>query len=143
MKRLLLFIPIVVLLLLPMGCGAVQGIIDRMATDMLEKVGAKFTIKVDGTTGLNFTGECEVVYLHFDPDGQSIGYTKDSYTVEGQVPQEYTFDGDATSVMFQKRADDWWTLLSVEVWQDEQLVASRETTDPWGPVWLTGGMLYG
>jgi|GEM_PF-1313528 len=142
MKRLLLLAPILALLLLSMGCGAVQGIIDRMATDMLEKVGANFTIKVGGTAGLDFTGEYEVEYLDFDADSQSIGYTKDSYTVEGQVPQEYTFEGDATSVMFQKRADDWWTLLSVEIWQDERLVASRETTDPWGAVWLTAGMLY-
>lgn len=140
MKRLLLLIAIISLLLPLMGC--VQGIIDRMTSDMMEKVGGNFTIKVDGTAGLNFTGEYEVWFLHYDPDTQSIRYTKESYTVEGQVPQEYTFEGDATAVMFQKQTDDW-SRLSVEIYQDGELVAWRETTDARGAVWMNAGMLYG
>lgn len=140
MKRLLLLIAIISLLLPPMGC--VQGIINSKVADMMEKVGANFTIKVLGTAGLNFTGEYEVWFLHYDPDTQSIRYTKDSYTVEGQVPQEYTFEGDATAVIFQKRADDWWTKIRVEIWQNGELVSWPETTEPWGAVWVNGAMLY-
>jgi hypothetical protein len=141
MKRFLLLIPILALFLLPMGCGGIQSIIDRMASDMIEKVTGNFTVKVGGTDGLNFTGEYEVWYLHYDPDTESVVYTKNSYTVEGQVPEEYTFEGDATAVMFQKEAYDWGT-LSVEIWRDEVLVAWRETTDPRGAVWVNGAMLY-
>jgi hypothetical protein len=142
MKRLLLLILILALFLLPMGCGGVEeGIINSMVSDMMEKITADFTIKVGGTIGLNFTGEYEVWFLHYDPDTQSVVYTKDSYTVEGQVPQEYTFEGDATAVIFQKRTGDY-SLLSVEIWRGEELVAWPETTEPWGAVWVNGAMLY-
>jgi hypothetical protein len=142
MKRLLLLILIFALLLLPMGCVDVQSITNSMLADMMEKVGANFTIEVGGTVGLNFTGEYEVWYLHFDPGTQSIVYTKDSYTVEGQVPEQYTFEGAATAVMFQKQAGDSWRQLEVKIWQDDELVAQRETTDPWGAVWVNGAILY-
>jgi hypothetical protein len=139
MKRLLLLIAIISLLLPPMGC--VQSIINSKVADMMEKATGNFTIKVGGTVGLNFTGEYEVWYLHYDPDSQSIRYTKDSYTVEGQVPQEYTFEGNAAAVIFQKRTGDW-SWLRVEIWRDEELAARRETTDPWGAVWVNGAMIY-
>jgi hypothetical protein len=141
MKRLLLLIAIISLLLPLMGCA--QGIINSKVADMMEKVGGNFTIKVGGTAGLNFTGEYEVWFLHYDPDTESIRYTKESYTVKGQVPQEYTFEGAATATIFQKRAGDWWTELRVEIYQDGGLVAWQETTDPWGAVWVTAGALYG
>lgn len=141
MKRLLLLVPILALLLLPMGCGGVQGIINSMVSDMMEKTTGDFTIKVDGTFGLNFTGEYEVWFLHYDPDTESVVYTKDSYTVEGQVPEEYTFESNAAAAIFQKRTGDY-SLLSVEIWRDEELVASRWTTYPWGAVWVNGAMLY-
>ena len=140
MKRLLLLIPILALLLLPMGCN-VQDITNSMLTDMFQNVGRNFTIEVGGTVGLNFTGEYEVWYLHFDPDTQSIVYTKDSYTVEGQVPEQYTFEGTATSGMVQKRSGDS-SLLEVEIWGEDELLASRTTTDPWGAVWIEGVILY-
>jgi hypothetical protein len=141
MKRLLLLVPILVLLLLPIGCGGIQGIIDRMASDMIGKVTGEFTIKVGGTDGLNFTGEYEVWFLHYDPDDEKVVYTKDTYTVEGQVPEEYAFEGNAVAVIFQKQSDDYEE-LSVDIWMDEELVAWRWTTYPWGAVWVCGGMTY-
>ena len=142
MKRLLILIPILAALLLPMGCGNVeQGIINSMVSDMMEKLTGNFTIKVGGTDGLNFTGEYEVWFLHYDPDTQSVVYTKDTYTVEGQVPEEYTLEGNAAAVILQKRTDDYGQ-LSVEIWRDEELVASRWTTYPRGAVWVNGAMIY-
>jgi len=142
MKRLLILIPILAALLLPMGCGNLEeGIINSMVSDMMEKLTGNFTIKVGGTAGLNFTGEYEVWYLHYDPDTQSVRYTKDSYTVEGQVPEEYTFEGNGAAVIFQKRTGDY-SQLSVEIWRDEVLAAWPETTDPWGAVWVPGAMIY-
>ena len=141
MKKLLLLVPILALLLLPMGCGGVQGIIDRMTSDMIGKLTGEFTIKVGGTDGLNFTGEYEVWFLHYDPDTQSIVYTKDTYTVEGQVPEEYTFEGNVSPAIFQKQTGDY-SLLSVEIWRDEELVAWRETSEPWGAVWVNGAILF-
>ena len=142
MKRLLLLVPILALLLLPMGCGGIEeGIVNSMFSDMLEKLTGNFTIKVGGMDGLNFTGEYEVWFLHYDPDTESLVYTKDSYTVEGQVPEEYSFEGNGAAVIFQKQTGDY-SLLSVEISRDEVLVASRETTDPWGAVWVGGAILY-
>jgi len=134
MKRLLLLIAVLALLLLPMSCAVIEGVIKSRVDAMIEEWTGNYTIKVGGTAGLNFTGEYEVWFFHFNPDPQSIVYTKDSYTVEGQVPQEYTFEGGATAVMFQKRAGDSWTLLEVEIWRDGELVAYRDTSDPWGAV---------
>ncbi|MDH4269591.1 MAG: hypothetical protein OEV52_04765 [Dehalococcoidia bacterium] len=144
MKKLLLLVPILALLLLPMGCeGIEEGIINSMFSDMLEKLTGNFTIKVGGTDGLNFTGEYEVWFLHYDPDTESIVYTKDSYTVEGQVPEQYTFEGDVTTVIFQKQTGDY-SLLTVEIWRDEELLADtwRETSEPWGAVWVGGAIVY-
>ena len=138
MKRLLLLIPILALLLLPMGCGVIEGIINSRANALIQNYTGNYTIRVGGTVGVNFTGEYEAWLFHFEPDTQKIVYTKDSYIVEGQVPEEYTFEGASTAVIFQKRTGDW-TLLTVEIWRDEVLLAWRETTDPWGFVWAIAG----
>ena len=142
MKKLLLLVPILALLLLPMGCGGIEeGIINSMFSDMLEKLTGNFTIKVGGTDGLNFTGEYEVWLLHYDPDTEKVVYTKDSYTVEGQVPEEYTFEANVSPVIFQKRTGDY-SLLSVEIWRDDVLLTWRETSEPWGAVWVNGAILF-
>ena len=142
MRKLSLLVPILALLLLPMGCGGVQeGIISNMFNDMLEKLTGNFTIKVGGTDGLNFKGEYEVWFLHYDPDSEKIVYTKDSYTVEGQVPEEYTFEANVSPVIFQKQTGDY-SRLSVEIWRDEELVTWDETREPWGAVWVNGAILY-
>ena len=139
MKRLLLLISILALLLLPMGCGGIEGIINSRADAMLQEYTGTYTIKVGGTVGLNFTGECEVWLFHFDPDTQSLSYSKDSYSVEGQVPEEYTFEGAVTTVIFQKRTGGDET-LRVEIWKDEVFMSRKETTDPWGAVWVIVGL---
>jgi hypothetical protein len=138
MKRLLLLISILMLVLLPMGCGNIDSIINSRVNDMIEKATGTYTIKIGGTAGLNFTGDYEVWLFHFDPDTQSISYTKDSHSVEGQVSEEYTFEGASTTAFFQKRSGGNET-LSLEVWMDEALVATRETTEPWGSVWTIAG----
>jgi len=140
MKRLLLFIPILALLLLPMGC--IEGVISSRFNALIQDATGDYTIKVGGTVGLNFTGEYEAWLFHFKPDTQSIVYTKESYIVEGQVPSEYTFEGASTAVIFQKQTGDL-TLLRVEVWKDEVLLEWHETTDPWGCVWIMTGPLVG
>ena len=141
MKRLLLLIPILALLLLLMGCGDIDSIINNRVNYMIEGWTGTYTIQVGGTVGLNFTGEYEAWLFHFDPDTQSLSYSKDSYSVEGQVPEEYTFVGGSTAAFFQKRTGGDET-LRVEVWRGEVLVSRKETTDPWGAVWIIGG-LYG
>ena len=123
-----------------MGCGDIDSIIDQRVNDIIEDATGTYTIKVGGTVGLNFTGEYEVWLFHFDPDTQSLSYSKDSYSVEGQVPEEYTFEGGSTAVNFQKRTGGNET-LRVEIWKDEvSSVGWRETTDPWGAVWIIGGL---
>jgi len=134
MKRLLLFVSILALLLLPIGCGVIDGIITSRFNTLIQDATGNFTIKVGGTVGLNFTGEYEAWFLHYVPDTQSFVYTKESYTVEGQVPEEYSFKGAATALTFQKRTDDD-SLIRGEVWKDEVLLESYETTIPWGWVW--------
>jgi len=140
MKRLLLFIPILAMLLLPMGC--IEGVINSRFNALIQDVTGNYTIKVGGTVGLNFTGEYEAWLFHFEPDTQSIVYTKESHIVEGQVPEEYTFKGAATAVIFQKQTGDW-TLLSVEIWSDGVLLTRQETTDPWGYIWRMTGPFVG
>jgi hypothetical protein len=132
MKRLLIFIPILALLLLPMGC--IEGVINSRFNALIQDATGNYTIKVGGTVGLNFTGEYEVWLLHFKPDTQSLVSTKESYIVQGQVPVEYTLKCFATAVIFQKQTGDY-SLLSVEIWSDGVLLNRRETTDPWGAVW--------
>lgn len=141
MKRLLLLVPILALLLLPMSCGGVQSIIDRMASDAIAEFTGEWTIKVGGTDGLNFTGEYEVWFLHYDPDDEKIAYTKDSYTVEGQVPEEYTFEGMAVALFFQKQSDGYEE-LRVDIFVDEELTGWEWTTYPWGVLWESGGIAY-
>ena len=140
MKRLLLLIPILTLVLLPIGCVDIDRIIEQRADDMLQEYTTTYTIKVGGTVGLNFTGEYEVWFFHFDPDTQSLSYSKDSYSVEGQVPEQYTFEGMVTVVMFQKRTD-CAGLLEIKIWGDEVWMAQRETTDPWGAVYAVVGLI--
>jgi len=132
MKRFVLLIPILALLLLSMGC--IEGVINNKVNTLIQDSTVNYTIKVGGTVGLNFTGEYEAWLFHFEPDTQSLVYTKESYIVEGKVPEEYTIKCFATAVIFQKQTGDY-SLLSVEIWSDGVLLTRQETTDPWGAVW--------
>ena len=138
MKRLLLLIAILALLLLPMGCVDTQQITQDMIDKITLHATGTYTIKVDGTAGLYFTGEYEVWFLHYDPDAESWDYVANSYSLEGQVPAEYTFKAMVAGGMFQKQTGDG-RLLTVEIWKEGVLQDSAQTTDPWGAVMAAGG----
>jgi hypothetical protein len=138
MKRLLLLIPILALLLLPMSCVDQKQIIKDVVDNVTKHTTGTYTIKVGGTVGLDFTGEYQVNLYAYDPDTDSFNYTADSYSVEGQVPAEYTFEAMVAGGLFQKQTGDE-TLLRVEIWKDGVLQDSASTTDPWGAVMVAGG----
>ena len=138
MKRLLLLILIFVLLLLLMGCMDVQSIKLEVINNVTQHTTGNYTIKVGGTVGLNFTGEYKVNFYVYDLNTDSFNYTTDSYSVGGQVPEEYTFEGMVAGGLFQKLTGDL-ALLSVEIWKGGVLQDSDSTTDPWGAVMVAGG----
>jgi hypothetical protein len=138
MKRLLLFILIFVLLLFPIGCVDVEGIIQDVVDNMTQQTTGTYTIKVGGTNGLYFTGEYMARFFELDPYTWEMDYTTTYYNVEGQVPEEYTFEAMQAGGVFQKLTGDE-TLLRVEIWKDGVLQDSADTTDPWGAVMAAGG----
>ena len=138
MKRLLLLIPIIALLLLPIGCVDVEAIEQDVIDNIFQQSMGNYTIKVSGTVGLYFTGEYTGIIYDVDPDTYVIDYTFNEFPVEGQVPEEYTFEAMAAAVFFQKQTGDE-TLLRVELWKDGVLQDSASTTNPWGAVFVAGG----
>jgi hypothetical protein len=89
-----------------------------------------FTIKVSGTTGLEFSGS----YLVVMSNGQST-----SEPVAGTVPAEYSVTGtnritvSIVSVELQKRTEEG--TLRVEILKDfDEVIASSETTAAYGVV---------
>lgn len=141
MKRLILAISVLALLLFPVGCtdieGMVEGIVKDTIESMLEDLTATYTIRVSGNISANFTGEYEAVSATFDAENW-VDYSIDSYSVSEEIPSEgyveYTVI-DAISVvgMFQKQDDDD-ALLRVELWRGDELVDASETDSPWGAV---------
>jgi hypothetical protein len=138
MRSFLLLIAIVALLLLPTGCVDTQQITQDTIDKITQHTTGTYTIVVDGTAGLYFTGEYQVNFYAYDPDTDSWDYTANSYDVEGQVPAEYTFEAMVAGGMFQKQTGDG-TLLRVEIWKEGVLQDSASTTDPWGAVMVAGG----
>jgi hypothetical protein len=138
MKRLLLLMAILAVLLLPMGCVDTEQITQDAIDKITQHTTGTYTIKVGGTAGLYFTGGYDVLFLHYDPDTDSWDYIPNSYSVEGQVPAEYTFEAMVAGGFFQKETGDE-TLLQVEIWKDGVLQDSASTTDPWGAVMAAGG----
>ena len=138
MKRLLLLIAILALLLLPMGCADTQQITQDMIDKITQHTTGTYTIKVGGTAGLYFTGEYQVNFYEYDPDADSWDYVANSYSLEGQVPAEYTFEAMVAGGFFQKQTGDG-TLLKAEIWKEGVLQDSAQTTDPWGAVMVAGG----
>jgi hypothetical protein len=136
MKRLLLFISILALALLPIGCidimGMIKGVTDVTIEEVLKALTSTYTIKVDGTDELNFSGEYMVVTTDFDTENR-VAFSSDPIPVEGQVPKQYRVtDATAVAVMFQKQDEEG--TLRVEIWRGGDLIDSAETTDPWGAV---------
>ena len=138
MKRLLLLIPILALLVLPMGCVDAEAIERDVSDHIHQQATGNYTIKVGGTPGLYFTGEYRVNFYVYDPDTDSYDYMTDLYSVGGQVPEEYTFEAMVAGGLFQKQTGDA-TLLRVEIWKDGVLQDSASTTNPWGAVMVAGG----
>ena len=138
MKRLLLLISILALVLLPMGCVDVEGITQGVIDNITQQATGTYTIKVGGTEGLNFTGEYLARFFEMNPDTGTIDYSTDSYSVEGQVPKEYSFEAMTAGGLFQKQTGNE-TLLKVEIWKDGVLKDSANTTDPWGAVMVAAG----
>jgi len=135
MKRLLLLIPIIALVLLPIGCMDVESMLEDQITEALEGLSSTYTIKVGGTTGLNFSGRYVVASAAYDPETW-VDFSSDSYDVSGNVSQQYIAE-DVISVggMFQKQAVNG--TLEVEIWKGSTKVDSAVTTDPWGAVLVT------
>jgi hypothetical protein len=137
MKRLILFISILALALLPIGCmdnimGMIKGVADVTIEEVLKALTSTYTIKVDGTDELNFSGEYMVVTTDFDTENR-VAFSSDPIPVEGQVPKQYRVtDATAVAVMFQKQDEEG--TLRVEIWKGGDLIDSAETTDPWGAV---------
>jgi len=138
MKRLSLLIAILALLLLPMACVDQEQIIQDVVDSVTENTIGNYTIKVGGTVGLRFAGEYQVNSYSYDPDTESFESFPDWYSVEGQVPAEYTFEAMVAGGLFQKLTG-YETLLRVEIWKDGVLQDSASTTSPWGAVMVVGG----
>jgi len=135
MKRLLLLIPIIALVLLPIGCMDVESMLEDQITEALEGLSSTYTIKVGGTAGLNFSGRYVVASAAYDAETW-VAFSSDSYDVSGNISKQYTVE-DVISVggMFQKQAVNG--TLEVEIWKGSTKVDSAVTTDPWGSVLVT------
>lgn len=141
MKRLLLIILILALALLPIGCtdniigmikGAAGVTIEEVLKEVLKVLTSTYTIKVDGTAELNFSGEYMVMTTAYNPENR-VAFSSDPISVEGQVPKQYRVtDATAVAGMFQKQTEEG--TLRVEIWRGGVLIDSAETTDPWGTV---------
>ena len=135
MKRLLVLIPIIALVLLPIGCMDVESMLEDQITEALEGLSSTYTIKVGGTAGLNFSGRYVVASAAYDAETWVV-FSSDSHDVSGNVSQQYIVE-DVISVggMFQKQAVNG--TLEVEIWKGSTKVDSAVTTDPWGAVLVT------
>jgi hypothetical protein len=136
MKRLLLLISILALALVPIGCidiiGMIKGVAGVTIEEVLKGLTSTYTIKVDGTAELNFSGEYMVVTTAYDAENR-VAFSSDPISVEGQVPKQYIVtDATAVAGMFQKQTEEG--TLRVEIWRGGVLIDSAETTDPWGAV---------
>jgi hypothetical protein len=138
MRRLLLIVSMLALVLLTLSCVDVEGITQDVIDNLTQHATGDFTIKVDGTDGLYFTGEYIARFFEGDPQTGEMEWTTVSYSVEGWVPEEYTFEAMAAAGAFQKQTGDE-TLLRVEIWKDGVLQDAASTTAPWGATMVAGG----
>ncbi len=86
----------------------------------------EFTIKVSGTTGLRFIGNCS-----------SSTYTRTLQwkKLEETVPAEFTLTGDFVVCYIQKQGTDG--TLNVEIIKNSEVAFVSETSDPNGVVKAT------
>ncbi len=85
---------------------------------------SQFRIRISGTSGIEFQG----AYVVVQQNGQVA-----NQVITGQTPADYSVIGAMVSVSLQKltsRND----LITVEIWQGNEVVAAGETTAPYGLV---------
>ncbi len=83
----------------------------------------KFTIKVSGTSGLEYSGHYMTV---------TAGRISTSKMVEGKVPDQYAVSGSIVSCTVQKKTQGG--VLGVQIIKDGKVVSTSETTVPFGSV---------
>ena len=86
-------------------------------------VESKFTIKVSGTSGLEFSGHYMTV---------TAGRISTSKVVEGKVPDQYSVSGNIVSCTIQKKTKSG--ILSIQIIKDDKVVSASETTIAYGAV---------
>ena len=88
----------------------------------------KYTVRISGTDGLEFIGEYGGTMI----GGSQPGDGRDWKNIDDIVPVEYTLIGDVVWCSVEKKTEVG-TLL-VEIFLDNELVASDETSEPYGTV---------
>ena len=86
-------------------------------------VESNFTIKVSGTSGLEFSGN----YMTL-----TAGRISESKMVEGKVPDQYSVSGNIVSCTFRKKTERG--TLSVQIVKDGKVVSVSETAVSYGSV---------
>jgi hypothetical protein len=90
----------------------------------------KYTIRISGTDGLEFTGE----YGGTMSGGSQPGDGRDTKKIEGIVPAEYTLVADVVWCHVEKSSKGG--TLRVEIFIDNELITGDETTEPYGSIWV-------
>ncbi len=88
-----------------------------------------FTIRVSGTDGLEFSGEYGATLA----DGRMRG-GKESKSVDGIVPTEYSITADVVWCSFTKQSVDG--TLKVEILKGNEVVSGSSTSTPYGVISL-------
>ncbi len=88
----------------------------------------KYTIRISGTDDVEFTGE----YGGTMSGGSQPGDGRDSKKIKDTVPVEYTLVADVVWCSVEKNTKEG--TLIVEIFLENELIASDETTDPYGSV---------
>jgi hypothetical protein len=84
-------------------------------------VESNFTIKVSGTSGLEFSGHYMTV---------TAGGVSTLKSVEGKVPDQYSVRGSIVSCTFQKKTKRG--ILSIQIIKDGKVVSASETNVAYG-----------
>ena len=88
----------------------------------------KYTVRVSGSDGLEFIGEYGGTMI----GGSQPGDGRDWKKIEDTVPVEYTLIGDVVWCSVEKKTEAG--TLRVEIFLDNELVTSDETSAPYGTV---------
>jgi|GEM_PF-1684165 len=89
----------------------------------------EFTIRVSGTDGLEFSGEYGATLA----DGRMRG-GKESKSVNGIVPTEYSITADVVWCSFAKQSEGG--TLKVEIFKGNEVISESTTSIPYGVISL-------